>query len=66
VGCYRPADSAAQAAGSATRITVGVSQVFGFTPLGPVAWAIVAGSSLAGSAAAIVAPRLLPALDDRG
>jgi len=42
--------------------TPGVSQFFGCTPLGPVAWAIVLGSSAAGTAAAVAAPRLIPPL----
>ena len=43
--------------------TPGVSQFFGCTPLGPLAWGFVAGSSVAGTAAGIFAPRLLPVLD---
>ncbi|MBO0774813.1 MAG: cation-translocating P-type ATPase, partial [Actinobacteria bacterium] len=41
--------------------TPGVSQFFGCTPLGPAAWAIVAGSSGMATAAAALAPRFLPA-----
>ena len=40
--------------------TPGISQFFGCTPLGPVAWGIVAASSAAGTAAAAAAPRVLP------
>ena len=40
--------------------TPGVSQFFGCTPLGPVAWGMVAVSSVAGTAASVIAPRLLP------
>jgi cation-transporting P-type ATPase I len=40
--------------------TPGVSQFFGCTPLGPVAWAVVCGSVAAGTLAAAVAPRLIP------
>ena len=42
--------------------TPGVSQFFGCTPLGPVAWTIVFASSAAGTAAAVAAPRFMPAL----
>lgn len=42
--------------------TPGVSQFFGCTPLGPVAWIIVLASSAAGTGAAVAAPRLIPAL----
>jgi cation-transporting ATPase I len=42
--------------------TPGVSQFFGCTPLGPVGWGIVAASSAAGTATAVLAPRLIPAL----
>jgi cation-transporting ATPase I len=41
--------------------TPGISQFFGCTPLGPVAWAVVCGSVAAGTLAAAVAPRLIPA-----
>jgi cation-transporting P-type ATPase I len=41
--------------------TPGISQFFGCTPLGPVAWGIVAASSAAGTAAAVVVPRVFPA-----
>src|SRR5205814_1276702 len=40
--------------------TPGISQFFGCTPLGPLAWGIVAASSAAGTAAA-AAPRASPA-----
>jgi cation-transporting P-type ATPase I len=40
--------------------TPGVSHFFGCTPLGPVAWGVVIASSAAGTAAAALAPRLLP------
>jgi cation-transporting ATPase I len=43
--------------------TPGVSQFFGCTPLGPVAWAIVLGSSVAATAAAVAAPRVINALN---
>jgi cation-transporting ATPase I len=46
--------------------TPGVSQFFGCTPLGPVAWAIVMASSAAGTAAAVIAPRAIPALRNPG
>ncbi|HEV2639152.1 MAG TPA: cation-translocating P-type ATPase [Actinocrinis sp.] len=39
--------------------TPGVSQFFGCTPLGPVGWAVVAGSSAAATLGAVVAPRVL-------
>jgi cation-transporting ATPase I len=38
----------------------GISQFFGSTPLGPVAWTVVAASVAAGAAAAVLAPRWLP------
>jgi cation-transporting ATPase I len=38
-----------------------VSQLFGCTPIGPFAWAVVVGSSAAGTLAAAAAPRVLPA-----
>jgi cation-transporting P-type ATPase I len=41
--------------------TPGISHFFGCTPLGPVAWGIVAASSAAGTAAAVIAPRVFPA-----
>ncbi|GAB3971212.1 cation-translocating P-type ATPase [Actinoallomurus acanthiterrae] len=41
--------------------TPGISHFFGCTPLGPIAWGTVAASSAAGTAAATIAPRLLPA-----
>jgi cation-transporting ATPase I len=41
--------------------TPGISQFFGCTPLGPAAWAIVAASSAAATAAGAVIPRFLPA-----
>jgi cation-transporting P-type ATPase I len=44
--------------------TPGVSHFFGCTPLGPVAWGIVAGSSAAATAASALAPRLLSARDE--
>jgi cation-transporting ATPase I len=44
--------------------TPGVSQFFGCTPLGPVAWTMVAGSAAGATAAAAVAPRLIPGLRD--
>jgi cation-transporting ATPase I len=37
-----------------------VSQFFGCTPIGPVAWAVVAGSAAAGTLVAVLAPRFLP------
>lgn len=40
--------------------TPGVSHFFGCTPLGPIAWGTVAASSAAGTAAAAIAPRILP------
>jgi cation-transporting ATPase I len=40
--------------------TPGVSQLFGCTPVGPFAWAVVGGSSAVGTLAAAYAPRLLP------
>ncbi|GAB3973308.1 cation-translocating P-type ATPase [Actinoallomurus acanthiterrae] len=40
--------------------TPGVSHFFGCTPLGPIAWGTVAASSAAGTAAAALAPRILP------
>jgi cation-transporting ATPase I len=40
--------------------TPGVSQFFGCTPLGPVAWTCVAGSAAAGTGAAVLVPRFLP------
>jgi cation-transporting P-type ATPase I len=43
--------------------TPGVSQFFGCTPLGPVAWSVVAGSSTAATMAAIVAPKILDKFD---
>jgi cation-transporting ATPase I len=42
--------------------TPGVSQFFGCRPLGPMAWAIVAGSASAATVASLVAPRVIPAL----
>ncbi len=39
--------------------TPGVSQFFGCTPLGPLAWATVAGSSAAATALSVAAPHLL-------
>jgi cation-transporting ATPase I len=39
--------------------TPGVSQFFGCTPLGPVGWSVVAGSSAAATLAAVVAPTIL-------
>ena len=42
--------------------TPGVSQLFGCTPVGPFAWAIVLGSSAVGTLAAAAAPRVLPVL----
>ena len=41
--------------------TPGVSQFFGCTPLGPVAWTMTAGSAAGATLAAAVAPRLIPA-----
>jgi cation-transporting P-type ATPase I len=38
-----------------------ISQFFGCTPLGPIAWGIVSASSAAGTAAAAAIPRLFPA-----
>ena len=38
----------------------GVSHLFGCTPIGPVAWTVVAGSAAAGTVVAVLAPRLLP------
>jgi cation-transporting P-type ATPase I len=38
----------------------GVSQFFGCTPLGPVAWASVAVSASVGTGAAVLLPRILP------
>ena len=40
--------------------TPGVSQFFGCTPLGPVAWTMAAGSAAGATLAAGVAPRLVP------
>ncbi|GAA4623413.1 cation-translocating P-type ATPase [Actinoallomurus vinaceus] len=40
--------------------TPGVSHFFGCTPLGPIGWGTVAASSAAGTAAAAIAPRILP------
>jgi cation-transporting ATPase I len=40
--------------------TPGVSQFFGCTPIGPVAWAIVLAAAAAGTLAAGLAPQLLP------
>jgi cation-transporting ATPase I len=40
--------------------TPGVSQFFGCTPLGPVAWAVVAGSAAAATAGSVLVPRILP------
>ena len=40
--------------------TPGVSQFFGCTPLGPIAWGIVTMSSVAATAGSAIAPRLLP------
>jgi cation-transporting ATPase I len=40
--------------------TPGISQFFGCTPLGPVAWGIVGASTAAATAASLAAPRLLP------
>jgi cation-transporting ATPase I len=40
--------------------TPGVSQFFGCTPLGPVAWGMVAASSVTATAASAVVPRFLP------
>jgi cation-transporting P-type ATPase I len=40
--------------------TPGISQFFGCTPLGPVAWGIVIVSAAAGTAAAVLAPRVFP------
>ena len=42
--------------------TPGVSQFFGCTPLGPVAWASVAASAAAGTGAAVLLPRVAPKL----
>jgi cation-transporting P-type ATPase I len=42
--------------------TPGVSQFFGCTPVGPVAWSVVAVSAAAGTLVAVLAPRLVPAL----
>ncbi|MEU6840605.1 HAD-IC family P-type ATPase [Streptomyces sp. NPDC046716] len=42
--------------------TPGVSRFFGCTPLGPVGWATAAFFAAAGTAAAALAPRLLPRL----
>jgi cation-transporting ATPase I len=41
--------------------TPGVSQFFGCSPLGPVAWTIVTGSTATGVLAAALAPRVFPA-----
>jgi len=43
--------------------TPGVSQFFGCTPLGPAAWGVVLTAAVAGTLAAALAPRLLPAPD---
>jgi cation-transporting P-type ATPase I len=43
--------------------TPGVSQFFGCTPLGPVGWGMVAGSSALATAAGAVAPRFIPHSD---
>ncbi|HEX2072369.1 MAG TPA: cation-translocating P-type ATPase [Geodermatophilus sp.] len=53
----------ATAAGSVAALvgivqTPGVSQFFGCTPLGPVAWSVVVGWSAAGTAGAEIVPRL--------
>jgi cation-transporting ATPase I len=37
-----------------------VSQFFGGTPIGPVAWAVVVASAAVGTLVAVAAPRLLP------
>jgi cation-transporting P-type ATPase I len=37
----------------------GLSQFFGCTPIGPLAWAIVAGSATVGTIAAALAPFLI-------
>jgi len=42
-----------------------VSQFFGCTPLGPLAWAVVTGSAGATTIAAVVADRLIPVAADR-
>lgn len=46
--------------------TPGVSQFFGCTPLGPVAWTMVTGSAAGATVAAALAPRLLPGLRAEG
>ncbi|MBO0882112.1 MAG: cation-transporting P-type ATPase, partial [Mycobacterium sp.] len=40
--------------------TPGISQFFGCTPLGPIAWTIVATCSAAGTATAAITPRIFP------
>ena len=39
--------------------TPGLSQFFGSTPIGPLAWTIVVGSAAVGTLAAVLAPRIL-------
>jgi cation-transporting ATPase I len=43
--------------------TPGVSQLFGCTPIGPFAWAVVVGSSAVGTGAAAAAQRRFPAVE---
>jgi cation-transporting ATPase I len=44
--------------------TPGVSQFFGCTPLGPIAWGQAAGSAVAATAASVVGPRLVARYGD--
>jgi cation-transporting ATPase I len=43
--------------------TPGVSQLFGCTPMGPFAWAVVVGSSAVGTGAAAAAQRRFAAVE---
>lgn len=62
-GRHSPLVLATGAASAAALIAIveipGVSQFFGCTPLGPVGWSVVVGSSAAATLAAILAPKLL-------
>jgi cation-transporting ATPase I len=64
-GWHSPLVVATIAASAAALVAViempGVSHFFGCTPIGPVAWGVVAISAVAGTLVAVVAQRLLPA-----
>jgi cation-transporting ATPase I len=63
-GWHSPLVVATTLASAAVLVAVielpGVSHFFGCTPIGPVAWTVVAASTAAGTLVAVLAPRLAP------